>query len=46
MLVFVLFFLYIFFYDEIAKIEEEFNILIGSWSRIINLYLSCIFNIR
>jgi heme O synthase-like polyprenyltransferase len=43
--VFVLFF-YIFFYDEIAKIKEEFNILIGSRSRIINLYVSCIYNIR
>jgi hypothetical protein len=42
--VFVLFF-YIYFYDEIAKIKEEFNILIGSRSRIINLYVSCISNI-
>ena len=40
------YFLYIFFYDEIAKIKEEFNILIGSRSRIINLYVSCISNIR
>ena len=40
------YFLYIFFYDEIAKIKEEFNILIGSRSRIINLYASCISNIR
>jgi len=40
------FFIYIFFYDKIAKIKEEFNILIGSRSRIINLYVSCIFNIR
>jgi hypothetical protein len=43
--VFVLF-LYIYFYDKIAKIKEEFNILIGSQSRIINLYVSCISNIR
>jgi len=35
-------FIYI-FYDEIAKIKEEFNILIGSRLRIINLYVSCIF---
>jgi hypothetical protein len=40
------YFLYIYFYDEIAKIKEEFNILIGSRSRIINLYVSCISNIR
>jgi hypothetical protein len=39
-------FLCIFFiYDKIAKIKEEFNILIGSRSRIINLYVSCISNI-
>jgi heme O synthase-like polyprenyltransferase len=44
--VFVLFFIYIFFYDEIVKIKEEFNILIGSRSRIINLHVSCISNIR
>jgi len=42
---FVLFFIYI-CYDKIAKIKEEFNILIGSRSRIINLYVSCISNIR
>jgi len=42
-----LFYFYIYiFYDEIAKIKEEFNILIGSRSRIINLYVSCISNIR
>ena len=35
-----------YFYDKIAKIKEEFNILIGSRSRIINLYVSCIFYIR
>jgi hypothetical protein len=33
-------------YDKIAKIKEEFNILIDSRSRIINLYVSCISNIR
>jgi hypothetical protein len=42
---FVLFFTYV-CYDKIAKIKEEFNILIGSRSRIINLYVSCISNIR
>ena len=35
-----------FFSDKIAKIKKEFNILICSWSRIINLYVSCISNIR
>jgi len=40
-----IFYIYI-FYDEIAKIKEEFNILIGSRPRIINLYVSCISNIR
>ena len=39
-------FMNVFFYDEIAKIKEEFNILIWSRSRIINLYVSCISNIR
>ena len=34
-----------FFYDKIAKNKEEFNILICSRSRIINLYVSCISNI-
>ena len=34
------------FYDKIAKIKEEFNILICLRSRIINLYVSCISNIR
>jgi hypothetical protein len=44
--------LYVFFYgcfyyyDKIAKMKEEFNILIGSRSRIINLYVSCISHIR
>jgi len=42
--VFVFIFLYIFSY-EIVKIKEEFNILIGSRSRIINLHVSCISNI-
>jgi len=37
---------YFIMYDKIAKIKEEFNILIGSRSRIINLYVSCISNIR
>jgi hypothetical protein len=41
-----MFFLLLFFYDKIVKIKEEFNILIGSRSRIINLYVSCISNIR
>jgi len=42
-----IFFFYIYiFYDKIAKIKEEFNILIGSRLRIINLYVSCISNIR
>ena len=40
------FFMNIFFYDKIAKIKEEFNILICSRSRIINLYVTCISNIR
>jgi hypothetical protein len=39
-------FIYLFIYDKIAKIKEEFNILICSRSRIINLYVSCISNIR
>ena len=37
---------FIFIYYKIVKIKEEFNILIGSRSRIINLYVSYIFNIR
>jgi heme O synthase-like polyprenyltransferase len=40
------FFMDVFIYDKIAKIKKEFNILIGSRSRIINLYVSCISNIR
>ena len=39
-------FVYGFFNDKIAKINEEFNILVYSRSRIINLYVSCISNIR
>jgi hypothetical protein len=34
------------FYDKIARNKEEFNILICSRSRIINLYVSCISSIR
>jgi hypothetical protein len=37
---------YLFIYDKITKIKEEFNILICSRSRIINLYVSCISNTR
>jgi hypothetical protein len=40
------FFMNVFIYDKIAKNKEEFNILICSRSRIINLYVSCISNIR
>jgi len=43
--VFVLWMLFFIFY-KIVKIKEEFNILIRSQSRIINLYVSCISNIR
>jgi hypothetical protein len=39
-------FMYYFFINKIAKIKEEFNILIGSRSRFINLHVSCISNIR
>jgi len=35
-----------YYYDKIAKMKEEFNILIGLRSRIINLYVSCISHIR
>jgi hypothetical protein len=35
-----------FFYDKIAKNKEEFNILICSRLRIMNLHVSCISNIR
>ena len=41
-----LYFFYEFFYDKIAKNKEEFNILICSRSRIMNLHVSCISNIR
>jgi len=41
-----LFILWMFFYDKIAKNKEEFNILICSRSRIMNLYVSHISNIR
>jgi len=34
-----------FFYDKITKNKEEFNILICSQSRIMNLHVSRIFNI-
>jgi hypothetical protein len=34
------------FYDKIAKNKEEFNILICSQLRIMNLHVSCISNIR
>ena len=37
---------YFIMYDKIANIKEEFNILICSRSIIINLYVSCISNIR
>jgi len=37
---------YFIMYDKIVKIKEEFNNLICSRSRIINLYVSCISNIR
>ena len=41
-----LFYEYFLIYDKIAKIKEEFNILIGSRLRIINLYVSDISNFR
>jgi len=40
------YFLEVFIYDKIARNKEEFNILICSRSRNINLYVSCISNIR
>ena len=46
MYVFVCFLSMFFFYDKIAKNKEEFNILICSWSRIMNLHISHISNIR
>ena len=43
----ILFLFICIFYDKIAKyIKEEFNILIGSRLRIINLYVSDISNFR
>ena len=39
-------FIYIYFNDKITDIKEEFNILIGSRLRIINLYVSDISNFR
>jgi hypothetical protein len=42
----VLNFLWMFFYDKIARNKEEFNILICSWSRIMNLHVSRISNIQ
>jgi len=47
MCVFVfVFWMFLFIYDKIAKNKEEFNILICSQSRIMNLYVSHISNIR
>jgi hypothetical protein len=40
------FFMDVFIYDKIVKIKEEFNILICSRFKIINLYVSYISNIR
>jgi hypothetical protein len=40
------FFLWMLFYGKIEKNKEEFNILICSRSRIINLHVSRISNIR
>jgi hypothetical protein len=37
---------YVFFYDKIAKNKEEFNILICSRLKIMNLHVSHIFNNR
>jgi hypothetical protein len=37
--------LFLFIYDKIANNKEEFNILICSRSRIMNLHVSCISNI-
>ena len=39
-------FINVFFYDKISKNKEEFNILICSRLRIMNLYVSRISNIR
>jgi hypothetical protein len=40
------YFMEVFIYDKIARNKKEFNILICSWSRSINLYVRCISNIR
>jgi hypothetical protein len=40
-----LYFFYGYFYDKVAKNKEEFNILICSRSRIMNLHISRISNI-
>jgi len=42
---FLCFLCMVFLYDEIVKNKEEFNILICSRSRIMNLHVSCISNI-
>ena len=34
-----IFFMDVFFYEKIAKNKEEFNILICSWLRIMNLHV-------
>jgi hypothetical protein len=39
-------FMNVFFYDEIAKNKEEFNILICSWLKIMNLHVNRIYNNR
>ena len=39
-------FFYRFFNDKITKNKEEFNILICSWLKIMNLHVSRISNIR
>jgi hypothetical protein len=39
---------WMFFFDKIGKIKVEFIVLIYSWIKILkmmNLYISCIFNI-
>ena len=43
---FIFLYIFYFFNDKIADIKEEFNILIGSRLRIINLYVSDISNFR
>ena len=44
--IYIYIYIYIYFNDKIADIKEEFNILIGSRLRIINLYVSDISNFR